>query len=75
MKLTSPDDPRLDYVYPGVMQNADGQLYRQGAFKDGSVAFVEAVESRKIEYVPGSMAHKTDSIRITDVEGQVTYLR
>lgn len=72
MQTVPASDPRLSHVYPGVMQTHDGQLYRQGMFEDGSVAFVAAEDGRKFEYVPSSMANKTDYFKVTDHDGEVS---
>ncbi len=59
MQVIQPEDPRLDYVFQGVRQAHDGQCYREGRFKDGGVAYVDATDPRKFTISDGNFSDGT----------------
>lgn len=43
MKLIKEDDPRINFVYQGVQQNAEGKAYRVVELQDGTLAYAESI--------------------------------
>lgn len=66
MQVISQDDPRLDYVFQGVRQFHDGQCYREGVFKDGSIAFVDATDSRAFKLTKGTFTDDSIHVVVSD---------
>ena len=69
MEVVPADDPRLDHVFQGVRQAFGGQCYREGRFKDGSVAYVDATDPRKFYLSEGSFQDATKHVIVVDSNG------
>lgn len=69
MDLIKEDDSRINFVYQGVQQNAEGKAFRVVQLKDGTQAYAEVTDSRRYVLSEGSFSQGTKHMIVIEPDG------